>query len=185
MSIRIPAATCLAVIFAACFVGKTWAEEVPPLPVGNAGWVEGTGFDTHLVGGGTTVGPWTFAPVAEIRATRDALFNSPRDGGSQIASLGFRGAATVDSRFGAIYSRLSLSFDHALPTNDRRILTGLSGRGRNGYYASRSQIDVMMLDAAFALKFAPAVTGFADYAAEMDLGSGAEHQIALRLKFEF
>lgn len=53
MSTRFPAATCLAVIFAACFVGKTWAEEVPPLPLERAGWVEISGFGTQLVGGST------------------------------------------------------------------------------------------------------------------------------------
>lgn len=122
-------------------------------------------------------GSWSLGPSAGFRTGRaDAAL---------IGGLGFRGAAKVDSRLGAIYSRLSLSFQHEFQsvTGDR--ISGLPGASKNGYYADQSDVDLMMLDADFALRMSPAVTGFVAYDAEIDPGSAAEHQVVLRLKFAF
>lgn len=136
------------------------------------------------------LGNWSLTPVADLRAASDtpvggADTQADRSSDMLVGRLGVRGAAKVHSRFGAIYSRLSLSFEHVFRTSAYQTVTGLSGGGRNGYYANRSEIDVMTLDAAFAMQLAKDVTGFVDYGAEIDPGSGIEHQAMLRLKFGF
>lgn len=143
-------------------------------------------------------GSWTFGPVAGLRFSRSEIDGYTETGAgplnltvsdqrddSLVGSLGFRGAAKVDSRIGPIFSRLSLTFEHEFRANDHLVVTGLSGGGENGYYADDSEVDVMKLDAAFAMQMSNAVTGYVDYGAEMDLGSSTEHEVALRLKFAF
>lgn len=179
------AATCFAVIFVACIGGQTRAGDASPSSAGWSGWIDDTGVDYAAFGGETTAGLWIFGPVAEVHASRDGLFGTGRHGDAMTASLGFRSAAKVDSRFGAIYSRLSLSFERTFRTDRHQASIGYSGDRRLSGYAHRSEIDIMKLDADFAMQMSHAVTGFVDYGAEMDLGSGAEHQIVLRLKFDF
>lgn len=139
---------------------------------------------------------WTFGPMANLRLAGGALGDNIDGNRSEltefghrsetlIGSLGFRSLAKVDSRLGAIYSRLSLSFEHALEVNDHLVVAGLSGGASNGYYAEFTQVDVMALDAQFAMKMSDSVTGLFAYGAKTDLGSGAEHQILLRIKFGF
>lgn len=137
---------------------------------------------------------WSLAMVADLGTVGNSPFgstntraSSPADSSSDrlVGSLGVRGAAKVDSRFGAIYSRLSLSFEHVFRTSAHQTVSGLSGGGRNGYYANRSEIDVMTLDAVFAVQLAKDVTAFMDYGAEVDPGSGIEHQALVRIKFGF
>lgn len=139
-------------------------------------------------------GIWSLAMIADISTATGTPVGdtntraySPADRSSDrpVGSLGVRGAAKVDSRFGAIYSRLSLSFEHVFRSSTHQTVSGLSGGGRNGYYANRSEIDVMTLDAAFAIQLAKDVTAFVDYGAEVDPSSGIEHQALMRIKFGF
>lgn len=185
MNRTIPAATCLAFIVAACFGGQAWAADAPRSSVDWTGWMGDTGDGKTAFAGETTAGLWTFGPVAEVRAARDGLFDIGPHGDAVTASLGFRSAAKVDSRFGAIYSRFGLSFERTLRPDGFEASIGNSRNRRPSVYAHRSEIDIMKLDADFAMQISQAVTGFVDYDAEMDLGSGAQHQIVLRLKFEF
>ena len=122
-------------------------------------------------------GTWTIGPSAGLRAGRPEA--------TLVGSLGFRGAAKLDSRIGAVYSRLSLSFQQEFETNGEGVISGLSGGARNGYYADRSEVDLMTLDADFALRMSSKVIGFVAYDADIDPGSAAEHQVMLRLKVEF
>ncbi len=185
MNQAIPAAICLVAIMAASIGSPAIADEAPLSAVDWTGWKESTGGFEVAFGGGVSAGPWTFAPVAALYMPRDEMFDIGRHGDALTASLGFRGAAKVESRFGAIYSRLSLSFADAVRASDPLVISGLSGGGRNGYYANLSRVDVMALDARFALQMSDGVTGYATYGAEMDLGSSAQHEVALRLKFRF
>lgn len=122
-------------------------------------------------------GSWTLGPSAGLRAGRPET--------TLVGSLGFSGAAKLDSRIGAVYSRLSLSFQQEFEANGESVISGLSGGARNGYYADRSEVDLMTLDADFALRMSSTVIGFVAYDADIDPGSAAEHQIMLRLKLEF
>ena len=99
--------------------------------------------------------------------------------------LGFHGAARIDSRIGTLYSRLSLSFEHEFQANGHRVVSGLSGAGRYGFYGDRSEVDVMAADAAFALRMSDAVFGLLEYGTEFERGAAAEHQITVRLRFAF
>ncbi len=69
-------------------------------------------------------GSWTIGPSAGLRA------GSPET--TLIGSLGFRGAAKLDSRIGAVYSRLSLSFQQEFEANGEGVISGLSGGARTG-----------------------------------------------------
>jgi len=143
-------------------------------------------------------GSWSFGPVASLGLLRGDLDGYKRAGiadlpltvGGQrrdplVGSLGVRGAAKVDSRLGPIFSRLSLTFEHEFRANDHLVVTGLAGGGKNGYYEVGSEVDVMKLDAAFAMHMSQAVTGYLDYGGQTDLDAGTDHEVALRLKFSF
>lgn len=163
------------------------------------GETDGTSLYAAVEGGYTVdQGSWTFGPIAGLRFSRSEIDGYTETGAgplnltvsdqrddSLVGSLGFRGAAKVDSRLGPIFSRLSLTFEHEFRANDHLVVTGLSGGGENGYYADSTKVDVMKLDAAFAMQMSEAVTGYFDYGAEMDMGTGTEHEVALRLKFAF
>lgn len=141
-------------------------------------------FDDAIV-----AGLWTFRPVAGFDISRDGAFGRPADvSGSQealAARLGFRGAAKVDSRVGAIYSRLSLSFVHEFRANQHRVVSGVSAARRSGFYGDRSEVDVMTADAVFAMRLSQSVSGFVEYGAEMEPGGAADHQVGFRLRFAF
>ncbi len=128
-------------------------------------------------------GLWRFQPVAGIHATREGAFGRTSD--ALTASLGFRGAARVDSRVGTIYSRLSLSFEHEFRANPHRVVTGPSAARRTGFYGDRSEVDVMTADALFAMRMSEWAFGFVEYGAEMVPGGAADHQVTLRVRFNF
>ena len=135
-------------------------------------------------------GAWTFAPVAGLRSSRGDLHgHAPSSvegtGETVTASLGFRGSARVDSRIGTIYSRLSLSFEHEFRANDHQVITGLSGAGPNGFYGDRSEIDVLAADAAFAMRMSETVFGYLEYGSAFEPGGPVDHQVILRLRFDF
>ena len=135
------------------------------------------------------IGPWTFQPVASLQTTGSGVFGQmPGAGpapGSLTASLGFRGAAKVDSRVGTIYSRLSVSFEHEFRANPHRVVTGSYAARRTGFYGDRSEVDVMTADALFAMRMSESVFGYVEYGAEMEPGGAADHQVVLRLRFDF
>lgn len=133
-----------------------------------------------------SAGPWTFEPVIAFRHSDDPyaeIMAAPT--APSMAGLGFRGAARVDSRIGTFYSRLSLTFEHEFQANGHRVVTGLSGAGRYGFYADRSEVDVVAADAALALRMSEAVFGYLEYESEVEPGASAKHQVTIRLRFAF
>ena len=134
-------------------------------------------------------GPWTVGPIAEFRlppsdaSATERLFG--RGQGHPEMHLGFSGAARIDSRVGAIFSRLSLSFKHEFRANDHRVVSGYPAARRTGFYGDRAEVDVMTADAVFALPLSAATFGFLEYGAEMEPGDSADHQVTLRLRFDF
>ncbi len=138
--------------------------------------------------GTNPAGARTFGPILDFRAGRENLFRQlPGRGQSAevTASLGFRGATTIDSRVGAIYSRLSLSFEHEFRANDPHVVSGWSGRRRTGFYGDRSEVDMMTADAVFAMRMSRSSFSFLEYRAEMVPGGSPDHQVTLRLRFDF
>ena len=171
-----------------CLATPALADDAPPA----ADWF-GQAFANAaadpLFDTGLSVGPWTIGPVAEIQLSSGGpsgagyAFGQRAD--SRAARLGFRGAAKVDSRVGAIYSRLSLSFKHEFRANDHQVVSGYPGARRTGFYGDRAEVDVMTADAMFAMPLSAATYGFLEYGAEMEPGNSADHQVTLRLRFDF
>lgn len=177
------AAACLAALLIGCAgmearageYGASASEWLDPL---DSRGVSDTVFDEAPAGG-----LWRFQPVAGIHATRDGAFGRTPD--ALTASLGFQGAAKVDSRVGTIYSRLRLSFEHEFRANRHRVVTGPSAARRTGFYGDRSEVDVMTADALFAMRMSEWAFGLVEYGAEMEPGGAADHQVTLRLRFKF
>lgn len=136
------------------------------------------------------VGPWTFTPAMTVRHTRTSVFGTANpfagepDPGMAVG-LGFRGAARVDSRIGPIYSRLSLSFEHEFRAHDHQVITGLSGSGPYGFYRDRSEVDVLAAQAVFARRMSDTVFGFLGFGTEVEPGGSTDHQVTVRLRFDF
>ena len=183
------AAVCLAALWVGCGgTGARAGESQPPA----SDWFEALGgpaFAGAEFDGGPAAGAWTFRPVAGIHPVAGGAFDQDFGAGpasaASTAYLGFRGAAKVDSRVGTIYSRLTLSFEHEFHANPHRIVTGPSAARRTGFYGDRSEVDVMTADAVFAMRMSQWAFGFVEYGAEVEPGGAADHQVILRLRFDF
>ena len=172
-----PVMATFAALALAAFCAPAWAGEVTlAVPTARTAWIDVAAPADDTI----RAGSWVFGPVAGIRPGRDAISGGDY-GDVPVAVLGFRGLAKVDSRLGVLYSRLSLSFEHSIADRGRR----LAGGGPTGYYADRSALDVMTLDAAFALRMSDTMVGLLDYGAEMEFGSVAEHRAVVTLRVAF
>lgn len=183
MSRELLAAACLAAAFIGCAgTGAYAGESETPVPdwfgPSDGNLLAGLGLDAAL-----RAGPWTFRPVADLLPTTTGSFDRPVD--TVTARLGFHGAAKVDSRVGAIYSRLSLSFEHEYRANQHQVITGPSAARRTGFYGDRSEVDMMTADAVFAMRMSGSTFGYVEYGAEMEPGGAADHQVILRFRFDF
>ena len=183
------AAGCLATLLIGSSGTGAWAGDSPPPAPQLLDALDRRAVSGPLFDGAIVAGPWTFRPVAGVHASRVGVIGQPVDAGRSqealTASLGFRGSATVDSRVGAIYSRLSLSFEHEFRANQHSVVSGASAARRTGYYGDRYEVDVMTADAMFAMRVSQSVLGFVEYGAEMDPGGAADHQVTFRLRFAF
>lgn len=192
MNGKVLAATCLAAAFASGVCADAMASEGETRSI-NWSWPASPDHRQFVPLGGelaVEIGPWTFAPTVTVR--RSAMSETgpadpfDRDPSPDMAvGLGFRGAARVDSRIGTIYSRLSLSFEHEYRANDHQVITGLSGSGPYGFYGDRSEVDVVAAEAVFARRMSNAVYGFLDFGTEVQPGGSTDHQVTVRLRFDF
>lgn len=192
MNRKLRAAGYLAAMLAGCLGTPALAEKADST-ADRSGRVFATTESDPLFDSGFAAGPrtssWTIGPFAEIdvghrdASTTGTLFGPARE--NMTARVGFRGAAKVDSRVGAIYSRLSLSFEHELRADDPNVLSGYLGARRTGFYGDRATVDVMTADAVFAMPLSAATFGFLQYGAEVEPGGSTDHQVTLRLRFDF
>ena len=182
-------AACFAALLMACTGPGAWADENRPSASNWLDPFDSRGFSDAIFDGALVAGPWTLRPVAGIHTNPSGAFGQlpglGRTSDTLTASLGFQGAAKVDSRVGTIYSRLSLSFEHEFRANPHRVITGSPAARRTGFYGDRSEVDVMTADAVFAMQMSEWTFGYVEYGTEMEPGGGADHQVALRFRFTF
>lgn len=188
MNRELRAAACVAALLTGCIASTASAGDTGPADNRFGQFLAIAELDPAIEAG-FAAGPWTIGPIAEIRLPAgdaplsERLFERGRE--HPVAQLGFRGAARIDSRVGAIFSRLSLSFEHEFRANDHRVVSGYPAARRTGFYGDRAEVDVMTADAVFAMPLSKASFGLLEYGAEMEPGGSADHQVTLRLRFAF
>lgn len=188
MNRELRAAAYVAALLAGCIASAASAGDTEPADDRFGQLLSIADFDPTF-GNGFAAGSWTVGPIAEIRLPPGDASSTERlfARGPELpeARLGFRGSAKIDSRIGALFSRLSLSFKHEFRANDHRVVSGYPAARRTGFYGDRAEVDVMTADAVFAMPLSKATFGILEYGAEMEPGDNADHQVTLRLRFAF